>query len=255
MPDTQMKDGCTIRPYFFSQNARKAHTPCLLLAYNAPSEAVALAESLGCATLRIPPWERLPAPVSGHPDLLAFPLPDGSLLLPADHYRESIGFWDRTGITIRLTDHPFGDRYPADVGLNQLVMAGRLYGRLDTAAKEILAAYPESTPVKQGYARCSVMKLGEDAAVTADRALASALSAHGVDVLLIRAGHIRLDGYDYGFIGGASFPLPDGSVGLFGELSAHPDRRAIEAFAERHGVRLRVLPLELSDFGGGILLR
>lgn len=258
MPDTQIKDGWLIRPSFLSKNGQDRHTPCLLLAYNAPRMVDELAEAVGCAVLRIPPWERLPAPVSAHPDLLAFPLhregEPPSLLLPEDYYKANADFWARTGIPIRLTDHPFDDRYPADIGLDPLVMDGRLYGRLDAVAAELLAAYPQQTGVRQGYARCSVVPLTEQAAITADRPLADALRAHSIDVLLIRAGHILLDGYGYGFIGGASFPLPDGSIGFFGDLSTHPDHAAIEAFADRHGVRLRSLPGALADFGGGILI-
>lgn len=234
-------------------------TPILLLAYNAPREVCSLAEKKGCQVLRIPPWERLPAPICGHPDMLVFPLAceDGSpnLLLPAEYYKNHADFWRKSGFAITLTEHPFSDAYPADVGLNQLVMKGRLYGRLDAAATEVLKAYSQQTNVRQGYARCSVMKLGENAAVTADRSLAHALTAHGVDVLLISAGHIRLDGYNYGFIGGASFPLPDNTVCLFGDLHGHPDCEAIAAFAERHGVRLCSTEGELTDWGGGLLIQ
>lgn len=255
MPDTQIKDGWLIRPSFLSSNSPTRRTPILLLAYNAPEEAALLAEKMVCKVCRIPAWERLPAPVSAHPDMLCFPLPrTGQLLLPADYYRDHARFWEDTGIDIVTTDHPFLGRYPGDVGLNQLVMGGVLYGRVDHAARELLDVYPDRVAVKQGYARCSTLKLSENAAITADRTIATALMSKGVDVLLIEAGHIRLDGYDYGFIGGASFPLPDRSVGFFGDLSLHPDAKAIFAFAERHGVKLYSLSGELTDYGGGILL-
>lgn len=258
MPDTQIKDGCLIRPSFLSEYPSRPRTPLLLLSYNAPKEACDLAEALGSAVLRIPRWERLPTPVAGHPDMLAFPLPDADgsarLLLPEDYYYAYAEFWRASGISVALTRHPFGNVYPADVGLNQLIMKGSLFGRLDAAASEILAAYPESVNVRQGYARCSVVKLSENAAITADRSIAAALSAKEVEVLLIRAGHIRLDGYNCGFIGGASFPLPDGSVCFFGDLSTHPDCKAISDFAMQQGVRLRSLSGELTDFGGGLLI-
>lgn len=265
MPDTQIKDGCTIRPSFLSKALRTGRTPRLLLAYNAPSEAVRIAEDFGCEVLRIPPWNALAMPVCGHPDMLVFSVSaeGGSasaatntdrLILPIDYYRENASFWRSVGLPLTLTAHPFGKVYPADIGLNQLVVNGTLYGRLDAAAPEVLAAYPEQVNVRQGYARCSVLKLTETAAITADRSIAAALVHCGCEVLLIRPGHIRLDGYDYGFIGGASFPLPDGAVCFFGDLSTHPDAQAISDFAARQGVRLHTLPIELTDFGGGILI-
>lgn len=248
-----------IRPSFFTEKSCEKRAPILLLAYNAPKEALDLASAFGCEVLRIPQWTRLPSHVSGHPDLLAFPMRDAGageiLLLPEDYYAQNQEFWQSTRISVALTKHLFGDVYPADVGLNQLVMNGRLFGRLDAAAGELLAAYPDRVNIRQGYARCSVVKLTESAAITADRSIAAALTKAGADVLLIRAGHIRLDGYDYGFIGGASFPLPDGSIGFFGDLSAHPDCEAMTAFAARQGIALRSLSSTLTDFGGGLLIR
>lgn len=262
MPDTQIKDGCTIRPSFFSPEKDTPRTPCLLVAYNAPKAACQAAEAAGCRVLHIPEWDRLPTPVSGHPDMLVFPLPDlegkTRLLLAEEYYAAHADFWRATGLPIALTKHPFGNLYPADIGLNQLVMDGWLYGRLDAAVPEVLDAYPEQISVRQGYARCSVLKLTEHAAITADRSIAAALEQNGIEVLLIRAGHIRLDGYNYGFIGGASFPLPTlaniRNICFFGNLSAHPDAAAISAFAEKHDVRLHSTSGELADFGGGILI-
>lgn len=247
-----------IRPSFFLKNKPGGRTPHLLLAYNAPKEAVRLAEAVGCRVLLIPPWDRLDKPVSAHPDMLIFPLPfeDGSIriLMPEEYYRQNAAFWENTGLPILLTEHPFGKQYPSDIGLNQLVMKNTLFGKLDAAAPEILSAYRHRIAVRQGYTRCSLLKLSESAAVTSDKGLAEALAKQGTEVLLIEPGHIQLEGYDCGFIGGASFPLPDGMIGLFGDLTSHPDHSAIERFANAHGVELRSVRGPLSDFGGGVLI-
>ncbi len=178
-----------------------------------------------------------------------------SLLLPEEYYLENTAFWNALNYPLCLTHAPFGSVYPEDICLNLLPINGSLFGRLDRAAPELIAAYPHRIHVNQGYTRCSVLKLSEQAAITADKGLAAALSENGINVLCIQPGHIRLKGYNYGFIGGASFLSPDGTVCFFGNFHNHPDASSIEAFAADHRIRLRSLGNEkLTDYGGGVLL-
>ena len=63
------------------------------------------------------------------------------------------------------------------------------------------------------------------------------LLAGGVDdVLLIAPGHIALPGHETGFIGGCAGTVGDAVV-FSGDLSAHPDRAAIERFIAAHGLK------------------
>ena len=136
--------------------------------------------------------------------------------------------------------------------------------------------------VSQGYAKCSTCVVGEDAIITYDRGIAKAADAAGMDVLVIEPGHVDLPGYDTGFIGGASglvtdlrthadhhgvsaqdLPAPDATqpapaappapsqILVFnGDLSAHPDYRAIIDFASEHGVGVKFFAdWKLTDIG------
>ena len=119
--------------------------------------------------------------------------------------------------------------------------------RLLEAAK---AAGKIPVDVRQGYARCSSAVVDGRSVITADPGIAAALVKLGdVDVLTVEPGHVLLLGFDYGFIGGASGRLGDELV-FSGDLSAHPDFRAIEAFADQRGVRLKYFPeFPLTDIG------
>ena len=55
---------------------------------------------------------------------------------------------------------------------------------------------------RQGYSRCSVCVVSDNAIITADEGICRSAEAHGVDVLKIRPGYIDPPGFDYGFIGG-----------------------------------------------------
>lgn len=59
--------------------------------------------------------------------------------------------------------------------------------------------------VKQGYAKCSICPVSENAFITEDPGIYKSVSSlPEISVKLIPYGSVRLKGYDYGFIGGAS---------------------------------------------------
>lgn len=109
--------------------------------------------------------------------------------------------------------------------------------------------------VRQRYARCSSCIVDEQSIITSDRGIAKAAKEYGVDVLLISPGHILLDGFNYGFIGGASFKLAPDKLAFTGSLRHHPDEERINAFLEKR----RIVPVCLSsgplrDIGSAVLI-
>ena len=99
----------------------------------------------------------------------------------------------------------------------------------------------ELIPVKQGYAKCSLCIVSENAVITADEGLAYTLCRAGLDVLKIIPGCIRLPGYGYGFIGGCCGKLDAATMAFAGDPLTHPDGKKILSFMERHGVKPRNL--------------
>ncbi len=206
--------------------------------------------------ISLPKWKGLSEPVSSHPDMLFYPLPDGKILVGRDYYNENRGFFETLNCDFVIDEKtPNGD-YPFDVRFDCLGVNGVLYGKDGFVSEAIKEYYPTFVSVNQGYTRCSVAMLSEKCAVTADRGIASALSKNGIDVLTVRAGHIELKGYDSGFIGGAGALISDGVYGFFGDLFSHPDGDMIAEFADRHKIKAVSLSDEpLSDNGGLLILR
>jgi hypothetical protein len=66
-----------------------------------------------------------------------------------------------------------------------------------------------------------VLKISENAAITADRGMAKALSDNGITVTLIENSSISLPPYEYGFIGGAGAAFGD-KVFFLGDITSHP---------------------------------
>lgn len=149
-----------------------------------------------------------------------------------------------------------GKKYPENILLNFLYLNNTLYGKLSSIDNNLLdyciKNNIKTVNVNQGYTRCSTLVLNNNAAVTSDSSIERALKNNGVEVLLISHGNIILDGYDYGFIGGASEKIDENTVVFFGNITSHPDYKKIESFCEKHNVSIKTIckDFPLTDIGG-----
>ena len=87
--------------------------------------------------------------------------------------------------------------------------------------------------------------------ITADPSIYSAALNAGLDALFINNpdGAIRLDGYSCGFIGGASGVCKN-TVYFSGDISLHPNGKAIRDFCQKHKKAVLSLSKEpLCDIG------
>lgn len=216
--------------------------------------------SEGYRVVTLPPFSRLSEAVASHPDMLIARL-GNEYISYADYSEEaSYVFSDLslllrgTGARFTLTSDEVFPSYPRDVGLNALLMGKKLFCRRASASESLVlraqALGIEVVDTKQGYPACTVLKLSDTAAITADRGMARVLGENGIRVTLIGEGHISLPPYEYGFIGGAG-EAHEGKLYLFGDPTTHPDGEIIVSSAESEG--LRVVPLSsgvLTDLGG-----
>ncbi len=232
-----VKGGSHIRPVLFCADISASMQDTLL--------------SLGITPLPLPPFSRLGESVARHPDMLLFELKD-AFLIHSLYLKEHADFFEKSGARFIETSEPIGRDYPDDVLLNALGIGALLFGGR-TVSEKIKAHYPRFVRIRQGYTRCSAALVG-NGVITSDRSLHKALIAEGVDVLLIREGHIALKGFSHGFIGGASVTLSPQLTAFYGRLEDHPDFAAMTAFAKAHDATLLSLSSEkLTDLGGGFL--
>lgn len=103
--------------------------------------------------------------------------------------------------------------------------------------------------VKQGYTKCNTCLIDEDSIITEDKGIAYACLNHGLNVLLISKGFVKLKGFNYGFIGGASGRL--GNKIIFnGDLSRHPDFLRIKDFIKSRNLEaIYFKEFPLTDIG------
>ncbi len=149
-----------------------------------------------------------------------------------------------------------GNKYPENILLNFLFIGNTLYGKLSAIDKNLLDYCSENNiktiNVNQGYARCATLVLNNNAAITSDASIEKALRTNGVEVLVISQGNIALDGYNYGFIGGASGKIDRNTIVFFGNITRHPDFALINAFCKKHNTEIKILcnNMPVTDIGG-----
>lgn len=201
-------------------------------------------EAMGIWTITVGPNRSLPAALCRHADMLVHPMGDGTALAAQGEHRlcnALSGF----GFSAVYLKKELAPHYPGDVLLNAARIGGRLVCNAEHTAPELLEAARamrlEIVEVRQGYAKCGLCIVSENAVITADEGLAYALKEAGLDVLKIIPGCIRLPGYGYGFIGGCCGKLDASTMAFAGDVLTHPDGKKILAFLERYGVRPRNL--------------
>ncbi|MGF6375399.1 hypothetical protein M2140_000433 [Clostridiales Family XIII bacterium PM5-7] len=147
-----------------------------------------------------------------------------------------------------------GKDYPKDIAFNAACTGKYFIHNLSNTNEKLLLAAKAMdmvlVDVNQGYTKCSTVVVDWNAIITYDEGIAQACEKFkGLDVLKVSPGHVHLDGYDTGFIGGAS-----GRVGkeiIFnGDLSAHPDAQSIIDFIHGHSLACKWFPnYPLTDIG------
>ncbi len=197
--------------------------------------------------LPVPEFGLLDFPVNAHPDMQAVNIM-GRLFI----HRENTALASLLtshGINFCTVNDKVGALYPNDISLNLFSVRNRLFANTAHASAQVLE-YAEKNGfrlcnVKQGYAKCSSMTLG-DAIVTADTSIHKSAASEGIQSLLIRPGSIGIEKYDTGFIGGASAEIAPNKIAVFGDILSHPDGENILAFAKERGA-------DILSLGGGAL--
>ena len=231
-----------------------------LVAANTPRAVCELLSDKGFEILHMPPCERLALPVRTHTDMLVFPL-DDTVFCHESYAMEARGTFDKIrsyGYNVITLGGEYSEDYPHDVRFNIARVGRNIIIGKRTLSEEIIEYAKKSgyeiIRVRQGYAKCSSCVVGENALITSDVTIAAALREAGADVLLIGEGGVKLEGYQYGFIGGASGCFED-TVYFVGDPNFHTDGERIVDFCKRNEKQVAcVKGEELTDIGSIIFL-
>ena len=187
--------------------------------------------------IEIPEIACLEKPISAHPDMSVLSTKE-RLFVSSDVYR-LFTFTDAFEVE---RNHFYVDllEYPLNISLNCAVVGKNIICNEKYTCKTVLEILKKLDykiiNVNQGYAKCSTCIVSDNAIITEDESIATECSKVGIDVLKISKGHVKLNGYDYGFIGGCSGLIESDLLVFNGCIEKHPDYKYIYDFCKKHGV-------------------
>ena len=223
-----------------------------LVSENAPEKLTEIIGNLGYGCVLLPEFEYLQKPVASHADMLFFVINDKKILCDERYFSENKDLFSFCGeMQIVPSKVKLSERYPDDIWFDCLVYQGKLYGKKDRIAPEILDFYGKAEFIRQGYAGCSVL-CTDRLAITSDKGIYKAITANGDKAVLVPPQKILLNGYDRGFIGGASgFDRCGNNVVLTGDPESIESGAKIVKLLESVGHKV-VYPkdLPITDIGG-----
>ena len=233
-----------------------------IIGCDADEQIVTSLLSLGFLVQSLPRHKSLPTPVSSHADMLMFEL-EGQIFAQSKYIEEAKPIFDTIasyGYNVVPCDTHLGDKYPLDIAFNIAKIGKSIYGNSKYNSETVIEFAAsngfEITDVKQGYTKCSTVVLGSRAIITADDGIARATEHNGVAVLKINNSpeSVTLNGYNYGFIGGACGVFND-DIYFTGNIDLHPEASDIKSFCESFGYGIVSLTNSaLIDVGGIIFL-
>ena len=215
-----------------------------------------IADSCKIEALPLLPYKRLDKPVSSHADMLVYVL-EGKIFTYEEYYEQNKTVFDIAkddGYELLFVSKECKREYPNDIALNVLTVGKNLFGNLRQIAPEVIKCAEEYgyklVNVKQGYSACSTLVLNENNIITADQSIYKATTQEKISSLFIASGEIELKGYDYGFIGGASFVL-DNVVYFLGDIKTHSEYEKIKEMVD--SLKMSICSISsgnVFDFGG-----
>ena len=212
---------------------------------------------LGCSILFVPSDNYLDYPISSHPDIHLYHSGDGNFITSGFFFKTFNGeikklvstkdceIFNNTKEVKKISRG-----YPNDVPLNVVKVGNCIIGNKDTASEIIMSFdYTAFINVKQGYTKCSVCVVSENAIITDDPGIYQQTKKL-LDTLVVKRGEIVLNGYDYGFFGGTCGKISSDTLAFYGKVENFSEYDRISAFCRNHSVYCYSLSNSpLTDYG------
>lgn len=215
-------------------------------------------KTMGISVLTVSSSVHLQTPVSAHADMNMFHIGGGEFITSRDFETEFNQYLKTVleneklceKINNRQVSEELKREYPNDVLLNAVAVGEYIICNPKTVSKDILhSTDKEIISVKQGYTKCSTAVVSEQAIITDDITIYNSVK-NKIDALLIEHGEVKLNGYDYGFIGGCTGKLSSDILAFSGDVKKSKYTYDIISFCRNHRVEcISLSNSSLYDYG------
>ena len=205
--------------------------------------------NLGIRIINIHYNKLLPGSLTYHSDMNIFHYSNNEFYISKETAGESGG-----DFLLNTIPESTGSSYPEDCRLNAVRIGNKLICNKKSASVSILNRAEsdglEIINVKQGYTKCSVCVIDENSFITDDESIYKSAGKYFDDVLFVSKGSIRLEGMNYGFIGGCTGKINKNEIAFNGRIESHTDHNSIIDFLDKHKISAREMTDDtLTDIG------
>ena len=210
--------------------------------------------SLGFICVPVVPSPRVSAPICSHADVLYKKINNNTIIISSCQ-KANLPLLEKLGYNVLIEDG-LQPGYKSESLLNYINNDKYVIYNPKTAFPDENLFYNKTAiAVKQGYTRCSTLSVTDTAYITDDKSIYNALIKNNLDCLLIEKGDIQLNGYGYGFIGGASVKLNEKQILFFGDILNKEDKNKVISFIKKYNIEpLFISDKKLTDIGSAIIL-
>ena len=201
---------------------------------------------------------RLTADIRSHADCVFLQLDSNNIII--DRTKENIVNYLTKGefennVNIHIAKGEVKSPYPYDVRLNARVISDRIICNIKYIDNNVLGFAEKNhyklIHVNQGYSACSTVIINDNALITDDESIYRSSKNNGIDCLLISKGSVKLNGRDYGFIGGTCGMIDKNLLAFTGSLDTHSDCELIKDYLNKYSIKyIELSNGPLIDIGG-----
>lgn len=183
-----------------------------------PKKMIKELKTFGNVFLSAPAYEnKINTNIANHPDIQIHFVNENTAFAAAsvyEYYKKILPSY----VTVLKGLSDIGDTYPKDCAYNIARINKTIICNIKYADKLIFDYYLKNDyniiNVKQGYSKCNICPISKTAFITEDTGIVNIVTKNTLDIkpYLISPGGVKLDGYNCGFIGGASGITLDNTV-------------------------------------------
>ena len=206
---------------------------------------IADTEIEGAIVIKPPKMDMLEKSLSHHADLSICIVSEKKAVCPPEscaYYKLALGMY---GFSVIEGKTNLGKHYPLDSAYNVCIVGNKCFVNTKICdpvlLKTVVDEGKEIIDVPQGYTKCSICPIDENTIITADARICSEAKKRGMECLLISNEGVYLEGYDYGFFGGACGMLSGKVLLINGEISTMKSAEKIQSFLSEKKIEIQSL--------------
>lgn len=209
--------------------------------YRCSKEEIKSLEKLNINPIIVPKCNDIYDAINGHVDIQLHILDKNipHVMLQKNISTEFLKILEANKIQYSFSESKLGYSYPQNIILNAFSSSNLFVHNLNYTDKNLLNAQKNKKKihVKQGYTKCSILPINENAVITSDKGIYKSLKKENIDVLLIPPSDILLPSLNYGFIGGTGGLISENKLAFFGELKNYAYGKEVYDFLFKYDVK------------------